>query len=88
MTQKEIDAVFALLATAILRVGISRIPGTAPDRTVDPDEFMYMGAPQGIHQFKHHLSRNYVFVDGLGNMLVPVRADKPFMHGEFPTAGN
>jgi hypothetical protein len=86
MTQKQIDALFALLATAILRVGIARIPKAAPDRTVDPEEFMYMGSPQGIHQFKHRTSRNYVFVDGLGNMFVPA-TDKPFMQGEFPTCG-
>lgn len=86
MTDAQVTAVFALLAVCLARGGMARTPGGAQTFSVDPGEFMYMATAKGHHQFKHRVSRNYVFVkvDGSG-MVVPC-TDRPFMQGEFPAA--
>jgi hypothetical protein len=90
MDANYINTLFLLLTAAIARHGIARTPGAAPAKDVDAGEFMFMQTAKGYHQFKHHQSRNYVFLRGevgprgfSGHLLVPT-TDEPFLEGRFP----
>lgn len=80
-TTTTIEEHFETLARQLKGFPIKR-----EDRSVDynasPNEFMFMGiAPDGVVQFKHHHTRNYVFLVN-GKLQVPV-TNKAFLLGIF-----
>lgn len=63
-----------------------RLPtSNGQDRVVAPSEFMLMNEePRGGRwQFKHHDTRNYVFVDAKNGKLIVPQTTEPFMRGQF-----
>lgn len=83
VSKEEIKKAFSMLQTGLGKKELE-VNKTGMKRYVDNSEFDFMGKAKGHYQFKHKLSRNYVFIDEkTGNMVVP-KSDKPFMHGYFP----
>ena len=90
-TREEVDAHFAALGRALAAEpwDVERL-----GRKPHADEFMLMAVvpqgPQGairVGQFKHHNTRNYVFLAYRGATVAPKlivpRTSEPFMRGEF-----
>lgn len=52
-------------------------------RTASPDEFMFMGVTAWGGAFKHCDTRNYLYVQPNGKLLVPQRPEMAFHRGFF-----
>ena len=55
-------------------------------RHLTVSEFMYMGHRNGHDQFKHVVTRNYIFVRKIDNKLIVPLTNEPFMLGFFDMA--
>ena len=60
LSDKDLDAAFRRLATALARQPLPTEAGGW--RRTDADEFMWMAEVNGVHQFKHSHTRRYVFL--------------------------
>ena len=80
LSTKEIHKAFAMLAEALENQKLPTEKGGL--RKADADEFDWMCIHRGVHQFKHGYTRNYVFMEQKGNLIVP-QTTKPFFRGTF-----
>jgi hypothetical protein len=80
-TKRDADTAFALLAKALSKTMLDTKSGEK--RRANANEFMLMNFAKGNALFKHHDTRNYVFVDmRTGKMTVP-KTKKAFNLGYF-----
>ena len=75
------DTAFAGLKTALAKTQLPTAAGGTVQSTVNDWMLMHV-TEDGTVGFKHHDTRNYVFLRPDGTLVVP-RTNQAFMRGEF-----